>query len=171
LAEVFENVALFEPYSDESVNQALWDLSGFAFVALTDESIEWAVRWRLVSSFETLFREFFAVRCRPILGHLDEEGSPLNSACYMWWDFNCWYPAPDPLTRNRLDSVCLAAMRAILAIDHVACQEGALHGLGHWHRAQPAAVEDIIDEYLQRSPRLRRELRAYADSARAGYVL
>jgi hypothetical protein len=23
-----------------------------------------------------------------ILGHRNEQGSPLNSACYMWWDFD-----------------------------------------------------------------------------------
>jgi hypothetical protein len=169
LAEIFEDAgALLGPYSDESLDQAFWDLSSEVFFGLIDESIGRAVRDRLVRSFETLFRKVFAVRCRPVLGHRQEGGSPLNSACYMWWDHDCWRFAPDPRT---MDSVFLASMRSILAIDHVACQESALHGLGHWHKHHPAAVEEIIDEFLGRSPRLREELREYANSARAGRVL
>jgi hypothetical protein len=172
LTEVFENAStLLKPFSDESLNQSFWDLSSNVLVALTDESIEWPVRHRLIRSFETLFREVFAVRCRPTLGHLDEEGSRLNSACYMWWDFNCWSATPDPLTRNPLDTAYFTSMQSILAIDHVACQESALHGLGHWHRAHSAAVESIIDEFLERERHLRYPLREYAHSARSGCVL
>jgi hypothetical protein len=164
LTEVFEaGGTLLARYSDESLNQAFWDLSSNVLFALGDKSIEWALRHRLIGSFETLFREFFAVRCMPALGHLDEAGSPLNSACYMWWDFDCWYSTPG--------SALVASMQSILAIDHAACQESALHGLGHWyHRGHSAAVQSIIDEFLE-SEHLRVELREYAHSARAGYVL
>lgn len=62
-------------------------------------------------------------------------------------------------------------MRSILAIDHVACQESALHGLGHGHhREQAAAVERIVDEFLEREGNLRPELRKYAQAARIGCV-
>jgi hypothetical protein len=171
LTDVFENAAvLLAPYSDESVDQAFWDLSGRAFFALREESIDWAARHRLIRSFDPLFREFFAPRCQPVLGHLSEKGSPLNSACYMWWDFDCWCAIPDPLTRNPQDSAFLASMRSILSIDHVACQESALHGLGHWHDAHPTVSEGIIDEFLKRERHLREELREYANAARVGYV-
>lgn len=168
LAEVFENAAtLLAPYSDESIDQTFWNLSSDAFTGLTDQHIEWAVRRRFIESFDPLFREFFAARCRPALGHLSEEATGLNLSCYMWWDMmNLWYYQPDPLTRD----ACLASMRSILAIDHVACQESALHGLGHWHRGHPTEVEGVIDEYLQRNPALREELREYANSARTGHV-
>ena len=125
----------------------------------------------LSCSFDPLFREFFALRCTPALGHLSEQGSTLNAACYMWWDFDCWCVLPDPLTLDPLDAALLACMRSILEIDHVACRESALHGLGHWHRAQSAAVEDIVDEFLRRNPSLPGPLRQYALSARRGYVL
>jgi hypothetical protein len=122
LAEVFESSAtLLLPYSDETLNRAFWDLSSNVFFALGDESIEWALRERVINSFEILFREFFAVRCNPVLGHLDEEGSPLNSACYMWWDFDCWYSTPD--------SALLEAMRSILSIDHIAARRALCTGL------------------------------------------
>jgi hypothetical protein len=171
LTEVFENApALLQPYSDEDLNQAIWDLGSEVLHAVGDESIGWPVRHRLVQSFETLFRELFAVRCRPVLGHCNEEGSPLNSACYMWWDFNCWPMAPDPLHRNPLDSAFLGSMRSILTIDHVACEESALHGLGHWHLVQAFAVESIIDDFLKRARHLSEPLREYASWARRGYV-
>jgi hypothetical protein len=166
LAEVFESSAtLLAPYSDVTLNRAFWDLSSKVFFALGDNSIEWVLRERVINSFEILFREVFAVRCEPVLGHLEEEGSPLNSACYMWWDFDCWYSTPA--------SALLTVMRSILSIDHVACQESALHGLGHWfHWEQSAAaVRRIIDEFLARERHLRTELREYAYSARTGYVL
>ena len=43
-----------------------------------------------------------------------------------------------------------------LAIDHLACQESALHGLGHrYHRQQQDVVEGMIDELLGRGQNLR----------------
>jgi hypothetical protein len=96
LIEVFEHAgSVLAPYSDESLDRGFWDLGGCALGALRDEEIEWPLRRRLIRSFEILFREIFAVRCQPVLGHRSEEGSPLNSACYMWWDF-------DALGRERL---------------------------------------------------------------------
>jgi hypothetical protein len=163
LAEVFENSAtLLAPYSDETLNRAFWDLSS-VWYALGEESIAPSLRQRVVNSFETLFRELFATRCRPVLGHRNEQASPLNSACYMWWDFDCWYSTPG--------SALLQVMRSTLAIDHVACQESALHGLGHWyHRQQGPAVKSIIDEFLERESHLRSDLRKYAELARVGLV-
>ena len=164
LAEVFENApTLLAHYPDESLNQAFWNLPSQALYVIGTAAIGAPVSERLIRSFEPLFRNFFAVRCHPVLGHYSEEGSPLNSACYMWWDFDCWYSAPDPLL--------LASMQSILKIDHVACQESALHGLGHWHRDNPAEVESIIDEFLKRQRHLPPSLREYADSARCGCVL
>jgi hypothetical protein len=164
LTEVFENSRiLLAPYSDESLNRAFWALSTEILSAGGYESIELGPRHRFIRSIEMLFREFFAERCRPVLGHLSEEGSPLNSICYMWWDLGCWSLAPA--------TPVLASMRGILAIDHAACQESALHGLGHWHWRQSAAVESIIDEFLEREPHIGAQLREYAHRARTGCVL
>ena len=161
LAEVFENSAvLLADYSDGTLNQAFWDLGSNVWWALGEDSIPWNLRQRVIISFASLFRDLFANRCSPVLrGH----GSPLNSACYMWWDFDCW--------RSTLTSALLPVMRSILAIDHIACQESSLHGLGHWyHRQQREAVERIIDEYLEREPHIPAELRKYAYWARQGCV-
>jgi hypothetical protein len=86
----------------------------------------------------------------------------------MWWDFDCWFAAPDPLPRNPHDRAFLSSMQSILAIDHVACQESALHGLGHWHHAHPGAVETIIDGFLKTERPA--ALREYAQAARTGCV-
>jgi hypothetical protein len=172
LAEIFENpVRFLNRYDDGALGQAFWDLGFATFVGVYQESIEWELRHRLIRSFETLFRDLFAARCSPVLGHLSETDDPLSVACYMWWDFDCWSAMPDPLTRNPYDSAFLASMKAILAIDHVACQESALHGLGHWQRAHKSVVEAIIDSFLQGTPEIREELREYAYDARRGHVL
>ena len=163
LAQVFEDCSnLLAPYSDETLNRAFWDLSS-VWYALGDDSIPEDLRRRVINSFVTLFRELFAKRCSPVLGERSEQGSPLNSACYMWWDFDCWYSIPG--------TELVEAMRSILAINHAACQESALHGLGHWlHRQQAAAVERIVDEFLKREADLRPELRKYAQAVRIGCV-
>ncbi|MEZ5351956.1 MAG: hypothetical protein R2762_04915 [Bryobacteraceae bacterium] len=63
-------------------------------------------------------------------------------------------------------------MKDILSIAHEACQESALHGLGHWHHHHPAAVEAAVDEYLngQNGASAPPELRDYARAARCGCV-
>jgi len=70
----------------------------------------------------------------------------------------------------RLNRACLEAMAQTLEIDHVACLEGALHGLGHWHVYCPAEVEHIIDEFLAERSNLPSDLLEYARDARIGGV-
>lgn len=171
LTHVFENAAAeLDPYPDDQLHQPFWDLGSNVLHGLSNQSIPWSVRQRLIESFEILFREFFAARCHPVLSHRSEEGSPLNIPCYMWWDLDCWVAAGVPLARNPLDTAFLASMRSILSIDHVACQESALHGLGHWRWAHGEAVEKIIDDFLRGRPALPHGLRTYARSARCGCV-
>jgi hypothetical protein len=62
-------------------------------------------------------------------------------------------------------------MDATLKIDSIACQESALHGLGHWELFYPAEVAEIVDQYLKENPNLRSELKNYALDAREGHVL
>jgi len=172
LSGIFENPLPFlSRYNDGPLGQAFWDLGYAVFGGVYEGGIEWELRHRLIRSFETLFRKFFAARCAPALGHLSETENRLSVACYMWWDFDCWRAVSDPLTRNPVDSALLASMKAILAMDHAACQESALHALGHWRHADKSEVEVIIDEFLQHGPDVRQELRQYAQNARGGYVL
>ena len=70
-----------------------------------------------------------------------------------------------------MDAELLGVMKQVLALDSVACQESALHGLGHWQMDYPECVRNAIDEFLARSKDARSELLAYAERVRTGYIL
>ena len=171
---------MLRPYSDEQLNQGFWFLLGAssdAMRGLTDQAIAWDVRERCIRSFATLFRDLFMARCTPRLSHLLRTGDPaafelgpLNSACYMWWDFDCWCARPGHDAHRKLDSAFLEVMRQTLDLPHDACRESALHGLGHWHRAYPAQTVEMIDLFLAKNRGIREELRRYALAARCGCI-
>jgi hypothetical protein len=164
------------PYSDAQLNQGFWYLvsngGGDSMFALTDESVASEKRVACLKSFSSVFEKLFAARCSPHLSHLDEKGAaPLNSACYMWWDILPLLAQPGVASHQAIDEAALEVMAEILAIDSPACQESALHGLGHWQSQYSAEVEQIIDRFLASDLKLRPELIAYAKSARGGCVL
>jgi hypothetical protein len=163
-------------YTDEQLNQGLWYLASNAcsehMFALLDTAVPWAERKRCLRSMLALYRDLFAARCAPALGHLDEQPDrPLNRVCYMWWDILPFGPAPNEPAGRDFGQTCLDVMEAALKLDAEACQESALHGLGHWQAAYPQRVTSIIAAFLQRSPHLREPLKRYAESARSGCVL
>lgn len=163
-------------YDDAQLGQGFWYLvsngASDCMFALSDASVPLADRVRCLDAFTVLFRALFAPRCSPHLSHRDEpDASPLNVSCYMWWDLLPLAAAPNDATRRPLDAAALGVMRDVLALDALACQESALHGLGHWHAAYPRQVEATIDAFLARSPNVRPELAAYARNARGGCVL
>jgi hypothetical protein len=115
------------------------------------------------------FAELLAPRCSPSLGHLSEEGAALNGVTYMWWESFPGFANPDDPQREPVDEAELACLKSILALDSAACQEAALHGLGHWVRREPGC-ERIIDDYLAAGNAARRELMGYARAARGGCI-
>jgi hypothetical protein len=164
-------------YSDAQLNQAFWYLpfngaSGYSAV-LFDGGL-WPRSRDALRAVGDLYAKLFAARCTPHLSHRDEPGcGPLNSACYMWWDTlptGLARHGPDRPHAAALDAEVLAVLRRTLALDSVACQEAALHGLGHWHLYYPAGVETIVDAFVAARPSLRPELARYAACARTGYV-
>jgi hypothetical protein len=62
-------------------------------------------------------------------------------------------------------------MARILGFSSIACQESALHGLGHWQRDHDPRVNAIIDDFLEANPDVDTRLVSYANSARCGCVL
>ena len=177
LTRAFENAAtLFEPYSDAQLNQGLWYLASNAcsnhMLALLDESVPWPERQRCLRAMVGLYRQIFNARCTPALGHLDEQpANPLNRVCYMWWDILPVYGRPDLPERHAFDQECLQVMAAALALPNEACQESALHGLGHWAMYYREPVAAIINVYLKNHGELREPLKQYALAARSGAVL
>jgi hypothetical protein len=176
MAETFErSVELLRPFTDAQLNQGFWFLlstgsSGY-MLCLTDASVAWPLRRRVLRSFLPLFRDVMAARCTASLSHRSESGSALNSACYMWWDLlpleGSWYAGrpPDPIHAE-----ALLVLAELLQIPHDACRESALHGLGHLALFRPEAAA-IVDAFIERSTDLRPELLAYAEQARTGCIL
>jgi len=177
LTRAFENSqSVFAPYSDSQLNQGLWYLASNAcsshMFALMDASVPWPARQRCINSIHMLYKDCFAKRCTPHLGHLDEPGAgPLNSICYMWWDIIPLAGLPDDPARREMDQAILQVMDATLQLDSIACQESALHGLGHWQPHYAGRVEEIIQGFLGHNKLLQENLRAYAMSALNGCVL
>jgi hypothetical protein len=177
LTQAFENSSvLFQPHSDAQLNQGLWYLVSNAcsnhMFALLDSSVPWPARRRCVRSIHNLFETCLAKRCTPHLSHLDEPGaSPLNLVCYMWWDIIPFYGHPNDPEWAEMDNEILSVMEYTLKLDSLACQESALHGLGHWHLYYPKRVEEIIDTFLENHKGMREELQGYAMSAYNGCVL
>ena len=116
--------------------------------------------------------QLFEPRCTPYLSHLSEtDAGSLNSVCYMWWDaFPCLALPGDP-NLPRMQEAALRTMTRILGFQSPACQESALHGLGHWQRGHARRVCAIIDGFLAANPQLDPRLISYAKSARCGCVL
>lgn len=176
IAGTFEHSGeLLAGFTDAQLNQGFWYLVSYAssdfIFNLFQPTIPLATRLRALRSFVPLFEQVMAVRCSPHLSHLNEQStSPLNSACYMWWDILALHGHPEEREFAPFDTEVLVVLRRLLAIPHDACRESALHGIGHWSGYYPGAAE-IVDDFLRRTPDLRSELVSYAMQARDGDVL
>jgi hypothetical protein len=177
LTRLFEDPCpALEGFTDAELNQGLWYLIspglGEHMLCLDEPSVPIETRVRCVRSCESLFRKLFLPRCSPHLSHREWTGAaPLNSICYMWWDIMPIYGGPEPTDQERLHSAALDTMAAILDLTSLACQESALHGLGHWRRVSPSRVEGLVDSFLDSHANAPPELLAYARSARCGCIL
>jgi hypothetical protein len=129
-------------------------------------------RVRCVRSVAALFAKLFEPRCTSSLSHLSEaDAGTLNCVCYMWWDaFPSLALAGDP-DLPTLHDCALRTMERILHLSSIACQESALHGLGHWQRDYSEKVTQIIDRFCEAHSKADPRLLAYAQSARCGCML
>lgn len=159
------------PYSDHQIGQSLW-----AFIneidsplyALRDDSVSLPERCQCLSAVFGVYDQIFAPRYTESLGHLSEDTAKLNSVCYMWWDI---FPTHGGILTDAENIAVLGVLERALSLPHVACQESALHGLGHWHLDCPKSVERIVDVFLTSGIPRRPNLIPYAKSARRGMVL
>jgi hypothetical protein len=185
-------------FPDDQLDQGFWFLMGDTppdfMGSLVEGEIPLETRLRALRSFVPLFEQVMAVRCSSHLGHLAECGeSPLNGACYMWWDIQRWKwgrdttqtDAKDPgyklddedPDRTLFDHEIVVTMSRILSIPHDVCRESALHGIGHLDDlilANPQLCRraaQIVDDGLAGTSGLRPELIEYAKQAKAFNVL
>ncbi|MGE0734083.1 MAG: hypothetical protein AB7G15_20245 [Alphaproteobacteria bacterium] len=139
---------------------------------LYDVQVPAAARMQCFTSMYTLFERIFAPRCAQLLSHIDEPGTvPMNGVCYMWWDILATRVGRQDHGQSEINAAILSTLARTLELPSVACQEAALHGLGHTARYAQAQVNGLIDEYLRRDATLRPELARYAQAARSGCVL
>lgn len=177
LAQTFENPGVWrDRFTLQQIADGLaytWNPSlGDICFLFTSESVPWQLRQRLIQSLVPLYQECFGRLCGPGLSHFDEVAeNPLNGVCYMFWDVCPLYGQPADRKFRERDSECLRVMEQTLVIDHDACRESALHGLGHWALAYPTRVNTIIEQGLKTGrKRLRSELLVYAEHAKGGNI-
>jgi hypothetical protein len=165
-------------FDDAQVNQGLNLLMSPScsdhFFCFLDSELPLEKRLTGIRSFIPLFTDYFAARCSAHLSSLDEKGAAaLNAACYMWWDVSPFSgDAKQSGAGAETLSPCLKVMEAALATTNIACQESALHGLGHFanYDAGKAECQRLIDRFLANATSLRPELVEYAKMARGGHV-
>ncbi|WP_119304488.1 hypothetical protein [Dongia deserti] len=176
MTQLFETPEpLAEQFADSQIGQGLYYLvdngAGAYCRFLTDATVPIEARLACVEAMSSLFARLFQPRCEPVLSHLDEPGdNELNRICYMWWDIMPIGAVKESSGSDPIQDGCLSEMEDILRLPNPACQESALHGLGHWAHAYPEFTETTINAYLAANPTLRPELVRYAHAARAGCV-
>lgn len=167
---------LVERYNLDELNQLLWKFvgeSGF-FQVLYDERLPLETRLECVRAIRDLFKDLFAVQCSHFLSNgvveIPVDISALNSICYMWWDLFCASPTTNTIDQKKIELSILSLLEELLAIEHIAIQESALHGLGHRQVCFPEEVESAVDRFLSTNKNLPEKLLGYAQSARSGCV-
>lgn len=179
MIRLFESPTQYlQDFSDAQAEQGFWFLTGAAALnALSiflDQNVPWSERKRCIHSVYSLFANYFFVRCSRILVNitkeLDPEVNPLNLSCFMWWDQLHAAELGDP-SATLVNNECVTVMSKILELNHLACRESALHGLGHWQPYCKEKVEAVIDRFLNENPELNPNLLAYARAARTGRIL
>lgn len=168
-------------YSSEQIGQGLWYLhSSSDFLHLIyDPALPLRERIEAVLQIATLFDDCFGPLSEPVFGHLNQGNSELNGAAYIFWD-----GAPLGARSRRsyisdrherrpeyeqIEDACMLVMERMLASKHVAVQESAVHGLGHWRDAYPERIEPLLDRVIA-DAHYCEELRSYAHSARHFYI-
>ena len=166
-------ISRFSPGQIAAGLEFTWNTSasGVSFTIL-HESVPWPLRQRAIQALVSLYEQCFRKLCSPGLGHLSEcVDNPVNSACYMYWDVCPYYGQPEKPEHRAMDDECLRVMEKTLRIDHDACRESALHGLGHWALGYPSRASSIIEQELKAVRKnLRPELWEYAQAAKLGNV-
>lgn len=144
---------LTKVYSHEQLDQGLWAVFGPAINCeqfLFDPGVELQARIDCVKSMVLPFRDVVAK------SSFDRQ----ESFFFMWWDMilhTFWlegYRAADdkytalPDHGKQIADAMFETLLEILALDHIACQWSALHGLGHLHHPLGRkAVQRYLDAH------------------------
>ena len=167
-------IGTVEGLSDEEIGVGLWSVldSGGAgtALALNDATLPLDARIACVDQIRTLYRELFVPRCAERLGHVSEQGGRLEMICYMFWDVAVFGGPPGEREGNLFEDAVLDVLEDTLYLEHAACQESAIHGLGHRVSRHPERAPAILDRWLRTGPIRDARLRIYAEAARTGCI-
>ena len=161
-------------HGEDRVNKSIWYIygsaSGYMWDAM-DKSLG-DKRGQFMESVNCLYANGFAQFCSHHYGHLGrgpENARPMNSACYMLWDMD-GIECPAINGDTGLLAASIDVLTNALRLDNLACNESALHGLGHLASSHRALTSKPINEFLRRK-NLPPEIRDYAKTAQTGRVL
>ncbi len=167
-------IGTVEGLSDEEIGVGLWSVldSGGAgtALALNDATLPLDARIACVHQIRTLYRELFVPRCAERLGHVSEQGGRLEMICYMFWDVAVFGGPPGEREGNLFEDAVLDVLEDTLYLEHAACQESAIHGLGHRVSRHPERAPAVLDRWLRTGPIRDARLRVYAEAARTGCI-
>lgn len=167
-------VGVVEGLSDEEIGVGLWSVldSGGAgtALALNDASLALDARIGCVRQIRFVYRDLFMPRCAERLGHLSEQGGRLEMICYMFWDVACFGGPAGEREGNLFEDAVLDLLEDTLYLEHAACQESAIHGLGHRIGRHPERSPAILSRWLHTGPIRDPRLRPYAEAARTGCI-
>lgn len=140
----------------------------FSFLYL-DTEIEFEVRRNAISSMGSVFRDLFAevLKGRAPFQENASEALSYGETCYMWWDLFPRHGSPRRRDMEETDVVIFRTISSVLQINVAACQESALHGLGHWFSSRPDDVVSAIKSFLPLAPPA---LKQYALKAMEGNI-
>lgn len=172
LVRLFESPGLLmELYTGDQLRNGFWFICGIesgCFWSARERHVPVELQIRWMDSLGDLYEKLFAPVCSGHLSHLDEGPShPLNSPVYMLWDTGALEGAamfPDDLQSHHLIEPIFRLLERAISLPSIACQESALHGLGHLAHCHPDRVKGIVGRFLHESSGLRPELRTYADT-------
>lgn len=175
LSRLFRDpVTALAALSDEEIGVGLWSVldSGGAgtVMCLNDAALALDDRISCIRSIPVVYHELFVPRCAERLGHRSEQGGRLEMACYMFWDVAAFGGPPGVREGNLLEDAVLDVLEDVLRIGHAACQESAIHGLGHRVQRHPERVPAILDRWLRAGAARDERLRDYAAAARSGCI-
>jgi hypothetical protein len=89
----------------------------------------------------------------------------------MFWDISALTNIQDEPNAAAVAGACFLVLSEMLAIDHAACQEAAIHGYLEFQYSHPEQVAAAMDAFLQEMPIADPRLKTYAMQARSGYGL
>jgi hypothetical protein len=132
-------------YSYEELNQGLWAVFGAAISCeqyLFDSTVDLGLRLDCIESMYMPFRDVVAHST------MDKYGS----FYFMWWDtilHTFWLSQisaqPFSVDTKQIHETMYQTLLKILALDNLACQWSALHGLGHLNHP---LVRETVQNYL-----------------------